>query len=237
MPALGTWLRWLFLPSLAALVLTFAALYLIFRGDLRGHAVALHDDDPAAPRTPAIVTLALAATALVIVSSAGGPLGYATLAVAVVASAVAFVHKRSSLVLIVQGIQWTIIPLTAAFFVIIAALDRIGGIALTRHIIESNSAFATGWIAALASNVFNNLPVGLNAGEALPVIHTTAQHAFSVLVGVNLGPNFTPGGSLATILWLSILRRAGIRVSVFQCIRVGLLTTPLALAAALLLVR
>ena len=67
-------------------------------------------------------------------------------------------------------------------------------------------------IAAL-SNVMNNLPSGLLAGGALQVAQVPHSIRDAVLIGVDLGPNLSVTGSLATILWLIVLRREGEPVS------------------------
>ncbi len=96
------------------------------------------------------------------------------------------------------------------------------------------SALAAGFAVAAASNAINNLPVGLNLGETLSAVHANVHFSAAALVGVNLGPNATVNGSLATLLWLGIVRRANIAVSPAAFARIGLLTTIPALAAALL---
>jgi len=81
----------------------------------------------------------------------------------------------------------------------------------------------------------NNLPIGL-AG-ALLLAHArlggTIQHA--ALIGVDLGPNLSVTGSLATILWLIALRRDGEEFSAMDFLKVGLIAMPLALLLSLLL--
>ncbi|MDP9126380.1 MAG: arsenic transporter, partial [Pseudomonadota bacterium] len=54
-----------------------------------------------------------------------------------------------------------------------------------------------------------------------------------IAIGIDLGPNLSITGSLATILWLVALRREGEHVSAWQFLRVGMLVMPLALVAAL----
>jgi arsenical pump membrane protein len=49
------------------------------------------------------------------------------------------------------------------------------------------------------------------------------------IIGCDLGPNLTTVGSLATVLWLLILRRRGIDVSGLDYFKVGVLVTPLML--------
>ncbi|MDU3044671.1 ArsB/NhaD family transporter, partial [Bradyrhizobium sp.] len=55
----------------------------------------------------------------------------------------------------------------------------------------------------------------------------------TILIGVDLGPNISVTGSLATILWLTALRREKIQVSAWQFLKIGLVATPPALIAAL----
>jgi arsenical pump membrane protein len=84
----------------------------------------------------------------------------------------------------------------------------------------------------------NNLPLGLIAGGTIQAAHTKGLIANAVLIGVDLGPNLSVTGSLATILWLLALRKdAGDRerldVSFWGFLKVGAVAMPLALAAAL----
>ena len=91
------------------------------------------------------------------------------------------------------------------------------------------SAWLAGPLAALASILLNNLP----AASLLAARHPA--HPFSVLVGLNLGPNLLVTGSLSSILWWQQARLAGARPSAREVSRLGLLSVPLAMAAALAL--
>lgn len=85
-------------------------------------------------------------------------------------------------------------------------------------------------LAAVLANVLNNLPAVL---ILLPV--AAAQGVgpvLAVLLGVNLGPNLTYLGSLATLLWRRVLAERGVEVSLREFTRLGLLTVPAGGAAA-----
>jgi arsenical pump membrane protein len=95
-----------------------------------------------------------------------------------------------------------------------------------------------GFGVGIANNLVNNLPLGLIAGGTIQAAHTKGLIANAVLIGVDLGPNLSVTGSLATILWLLALRKdAGDRerldVSFWRFLKVGAVAMPLALAAAL----
>jgi arsenical pump membrane protein len=82
------------------------------------------------------------------------------------------------------------------------------------------------------------IPAALIAGSALGAAHAPALATGAVLIGVDLGPNLSITGSLATTLWLVALRRKGEAVGALRFLRLSLLVmTPallLALAAAVL---
>ena len=92
---------------------------------------------------------------------------------------------------------------------------------------------AAGFAAALLSNGMNNLPVGLASGSALRHAHLTGAIQHSVLVGVDLGPNLSVTGSLATILWLIALRREGVEITPWQFLKAGMMVMPVALLLSL----
>jgi arsenical pump membrane protein len=89
-------------------------------------------------------------------------------------------------------------------------------------------------VTALADNIANNLPVGLIAGSVVVNDHLPASVIGAMLIGVDLGPNLSVTGSLATILWLVALRREGIEVNALRFLGLGLLVMPPALIASLL---
>ena len=244
MPALGAWLAGFGVPSLAALGVTFVVLAGLFRRDLRGGWTKTDGATAVAPRATYVVVLVLAATAIVVTSAREGPLGVATFACAVVAWLITLVQRRADAIEVVRGISWSVVGLTAALFVIVGAVDAHGGLNVARATLAWCASFAQPWsqlaaggVVALASNVVNNLPIGLILGQTLPLMHAPVHLTHAALIGVNLGPNATVNGSLATLLWLSILRRERIDVSPLRFALVGTAATVPALVLALLLVR
>jgi arsenical pump membrane protein len=80
----------------------------------------------------------------------------------------------------------------------------------------------------------NNLPAGLAAGTALRQMGEHGVVAHAVLIGVDLGPNLSVTGSLATILWLIALRRENAEITGWEFLKIGLVAMPVALGLALL---
>jgi arsenical pump membrane protein len=91
----------------------------------------------------------------------------------------------------------------------------------------------TGFLVGVANNLVNNLPLGLIAGNTVQAAHVSGSLANAVLIGVDLGPNLSITGSLATILWLIALRREKLDVSFWDFLRIGAVAMPVALLAAL----
>jgi arsenical pump membrane protein len=91
----------------------------------------------------------------------------------------------------------------------------------------------TGLVVGIANNLVNNLPLGLIAGATLQAERATGLIANAVLIGVDLGPNLSVTGSLATILWLIALRKEKLDVSGWDFFKVGAIAMPVALAASL----
>jgi arsenical pump membrane protein len=139
----------------------------------------------------------------------------------------------------VKNISWDVLPLVAGLFVMVAALDRTGLVGALAGALRQAGG-AAGWGAGLGLgvlvNLVNNLPAGLLAGHALAQAGLAPGVSAAALVGVDLGPNLSVTGSLATILWLTALRRAGVQVSAWQFLRIGLVVMPLALLAAVAVV-
>ena len=91
----------------------------------------------------------------------------------------------------------------------------------TLTVSSTGATWETGLLLAFACNLMNNLPVGLIAGSVMAADHIPLQIAVPALIGVDLGPNLSITGSLATILWLAALRREGQDIGAWPFLRLG----------------
>jgi arsenical pump membrane protein len=138
------------------------------------------------------------------------------------------------------GISWSVLPLVAGLFVLVEGLNRTGAIAALRDALQtayeasnSGAAWSAGILSAIACNFMNNLPVGLIAGSVLTTDHAPPSVMGAVLIGIDLGPNLSLTGSLATMLWLVALRRDGEDIDAWRFLRLGLLVMAPALILSL----
>ena len=242
MPPLGMWLRIFLLPSVASILLTFLCLRWISRTKLRGE-MKVEDQRVllSAEGKLAVVGLAIAAVALISSSALGLSLGAPTCIAAVFAMAVVGWRDRNIPLRIARGVSWSILPLVAGLFVVVEALQKAGllnlGLTGLRALAATTNWVAKGtaaFVVALLSNGMNNLPVGLMSGAAIRHAQETSVVAHGILIGVDLGPNLSVTGSLATILWLIALRRENVEITAWEFFKIGIIAMPLALIASLL---
>jgi arsenical pump membrane protein len=134
-----------------------------------------------------------------------------------------------------------VLPLVAGLFVIVEALQSAGllraGLAGLQMLAQQSvwiGKLLAAFAVALLSNGMNNLPVGLLSGAAIQHARETGVMAHAILIGVDLGPNLSVTGSLATILWLIALRREKIEISAWEFLKVGAIAMPIALIGSVL---
>ena len=123
--------------------------------------------------------------------------------------------------------------------VIVACAAHDGLSSFVAHLLPDGASLpallAVAALSAALANLVNNLPATLILVPAAAASGGTAA-LLAMLIGVNVGPNLTYVGSLATLLWRRVLRAEQTDVALAEFTRLGLLTVPpaLAVAAALL---
>jgi arsenical pump membrane protein len=240
-PPLLQWLPRYLLPSLLSIAATYIVLKWTQRGAL-SQEIATDVQVPILSGAGKTAALGIAATAIVLLVSSAldRQLGLPTAIAGAVTMAVVLITERKGPWAMIKGISWSVLPLVAGLFVLVEALDKSGLIRRFAGILHDQaerSATQTSWLSgiviAFASNLMNNLPAGLIAGNAVHSAAAPDPVTRAVLIGVDLGPNLSITGSLATILWLTALRREGQSVGGFDFLKLGFLVMPPALILAL----
>jgi arsenical pump membrane protein len=229
LPHLLTWLGQFLLPACVAILATFALLRFTQRTALR-QAIEIPAERPVLSSGARRTGFGLIFTALLLMAASafGFSLGLPTF----LASILTLALVRANPVPLLKHISWSILPLVAGLFVMVAALDRTGTALALGRLLQPFPPWAAGLGLGVATNLVNNLPAGLLAGHALA--HAPSATKAAALIGVDLGPNLSVTGSLATILWLTALRREGVNVSAWQFLRLGAVVMPPALLLALI---
>ena len=242
MPPLGRWLSIFALPSIASILVTFIILRWLARSSLSGSVKANGDGQPLSHAGKlTICGIAFLGMALMTASIFGLDLGApACVAGLLVASAISL-QDRETPKEIIKEISWSVIPLVAGLFVVVEALNTAGALHAAFNFIQTmktwpplRAAFGSAFGVAFLSNVLNNLASGLISGAAVKAAGATGPLGHAVLIGVDLGPNLSITGSLATILWLIAIRREGEEIGFLKFLRWGAVIMPPALALAVL---
>ena len=241
-PTLPHWLVAFAIPSLLSIVATFCVLALVLRRDLRG---TIESDVELAELTAGgrivLAGIGCTAIALLVASAFDAPLGATTFACGVIIFFIACIREPSAFADVARSVSWTVLALVAGLFVLVQGLDRTGLLRLTRRGVEAlvalppaTSVLGAAALTSAASNLLNNLPAGLIAGSSVATLHGHEALRSAIAIGIDLGPNLSVTGSLATVLWLIALRRERIEVTAWTFLRVGALVMPPALALAVL---
>lgn len=242
MPPLGDWLKTFSVPSALAIVATFIALRWTQRKAIASDTVTNDVHRPTLTSSAKIASAGIVVTVIVLLlaSSRGMGLGFPTFVSGVITTLVILAVGKAKATDLLADVSWSVLPLVAGLFVLVSALQFTGTIQqlsdLLHHAVETSPntvGFWSGIIVAFASNLANNLPSALVAGSTVHAANAPHDVAASILIGVDLGPNLSVTGSLATILWLNALRREGLDVSTWTFLKVGFVVMPPALLLAL----
>ena len=240
MPPLLRWLPMYALPSALSVVAT----YLVLRWSQRAHLRDPVSSDIAVPALTVCGKLAafgIAATAVVLLVSSAFDLqlGLPTFLAGAATAVLVLTRSDNGPMPVLKAISWGVLPLVAGLFVLVEALENTGvtnELALLLADLVRWSATGAAWVSgvvlAVGCNLVNNLPAGLLAGRVVEAANVPGPVRAAVLIGVDLGPNLSVTGSLATILWLTALRREGLRVSAWSFLKLGVLVMPPALVLA-----
>jgi arsenical pump membrane protein len=232
--------RWMVLPALASIAVSFSGLVLVFRSTIpRTYRAPLPlDFEPKRWRLLTVCALVLALTLVGFFTE--GWTGVPPWLVAMTGALLllglfnAITGKGPSEIL--RGVGWDVLIFVLGIFIVVTGLRHAG---LTEQVgdllrwVAGPSpvalTFVTGFVAAIASALVNNHPTAGMMAHVISGLHLspleTKMAVFSALVGGDLGPKMLPIGSLAALIWFRILRNKGVRIPYSLYIRIGIPVT------------
>lgn len=242
----GTHVTYLLLPTLVAIVVTTLMLLVVMRERIprrmHGEDLAPGGTEPMG-RTAWVVgaCLALTAAGYVVAAIAGVEPYWVTLAGGMLALAPLIAARITIPTDLVRVQPAGLYAFVLGLALIVAAaeqqglLDRAGELVVDlQDRPEIVGVMGLGIGAASGSNLINNWTMALVLIPPLDTGNASNAHIFASLFGTDIGPNLTVVGSLATLIWMTQLRRAGVTVTGRTYLRLGLLTTVPALLTAML---
>jgi len=223
------------LPWLAAIGVEYVVFRRFFARDLTAAAPVANDvgEPPALPLF-ALVTVGCVLAGFVVASAFGVEPVWVAAAGALVLAGRALLRRRATPVTVVRAAAPAFLVFVLALGVVVRAVVDNGLAGVLGHVLpDGTGLLALLGIAALAAvlaNVINNLPAVL---VLLPLTAPAGPGAvLAVLLGVNIGPNLTYAGSLATLLWRRIVHQHEHGVDLGEFTRLGLIAVPSSLAVA-----
>lgn len=222
-------------PWLAAVFVEFLLLRWVFARDIAVRPDSVPAAEPVRIPVFVLVVLALTLAGFAVTSLLGFSPAWAALAGVIVLGGRAFVRRDTSLTRIARAADVPFLVFVLCLGVVVNGLMLHGLDDAMRRVLPSGTSLLAllgiAAVAAVLSNVVNNLPATL---VLLPLVAASGPAAvLAMLLGVNIGPNLTYVGSLANLLWRSVVRR-DIPAGFGEFSRVGLITTPITLVVGVL---
>ena len=233
--------KYMLLPTLAAGLVNYYLMRYIFRSQIPVSFIS-QDDGISPIKNKFFVGLGLAVLLAVIVL--GGIANYYKIPLAVVTLTGAFIlliFERRAIYRI-KRVSWNVVLFVIGLFIVVKGLDVSDVASHAGELLFSNNdsiltaAISVSLISAFMCNLVNNIPMtammlSIIQHANLPLTMETAM-AYSLVIGSNLGANFTTFGALAGILWLESARRYGWSTTMTDFLKIGLFVTPIAILAS-----
>ncbi|NJD54042.1 MAG: arsenic transporter [Candidatus Methanoperedens sp.] len=233
---------YMFLPTIAAALINYHLLKYIFRKQIPPGFIPKDDSEVVIKNKP-VVTLGLAVLLGVIIF--GGIANYYKVPISFVtlSGALILLVSERRIVHRLHRISWNVVIFVIGLFIVVKSLDASGVNSKIGEMVFAGlsdnifiAIYSMSLLSALMCNFVNNIPMtammlSIIQQANLPPSMDTAM-GYSLVIGSNLGANFTTFGALAGILWVESARRYGWNTTITDLLKIGLFVTPVAILGA-----
>ncbi|GHD88340.1 arsenic transporter [Streptomyces naganishii JCM 4654] len=222
------------LPWLVAIGAEYVVFRRFFARDLAAAAPSRSAGEPPALPLFALVTVGCTLAGFVVTSTFGIDPAWAAFAGALVLAGRALVRRRATPLSVVRAAAPAFLAFVLALGIVVRAVVDNGLASALGHVLPGGGSLpallGVAALAAVLANMINNLPAVL---VLLPLAAPAGPGSvLAVLLGVNIGPNLTYAGSLATLLWRRIVHQHEHGVDLKEFTRLGLIAVPASLVPA-----
>ncbi|QFR49819.1 arsenic transporter [Sulfurimonas lithotrophica] len=239
----------MFLPNLLSIFASITILWIYFRKD-----IPLSVDVSTLPEASSVIKnqtmfmfswffLALLMVGYFIGDMYNLPVSVFALGGALVFLYIANRYKAVKPIMTIKAAPWQVVWFSIGLYVVVYGLKNAGFTDVIASWIvglktygDSIAVIGTGFLSAIISSVMNNMPTIMVMDIAIDKVGYVGNEAlvYANILGSNLGPKMTPIGSLATLLWLHVLEKKGVKITWAEYMKVGLVITPPVLLVALI---
>lgn len=231
------------LPTIGASLVTLIILFLWFRKDLKAPLVKAEPSERKLERLPIIVGLIflIVATVLLAVSSfIGLQMWIIAFSFALLAMVFLIIYglktKENHIAIVAKKMPWPLVPFVLSMFVLVLALNRTSFIGSFSTFLQSfDETFSYGVAGTLTANLINNIPMSVLFASFLEGASSKAIYAS--IIASNVAAYFTPIGALAGLMWLSLLKKYEVKMTIPKFVMYGSTLSLSALICALLILR
>ncbi len=235
----------MFLPNLFSIIASISILWIFFR-----KSIPKNIDISNLPKASSVIKnqtmfqLSWLFLALLLIGYFIGdvyklPISLFALGGALIFLLIASKFKAVKPILTLKTAPWQVVWFSIGLYVVVYGLknagltDEIASILLWLKA-QGHAAYVigTGFLSGILSAVMNNMPTIMVMDIAIDKVGDNFL-AYANILGANLGPKMTPIGSLATLLWLHVLEKKGIKIGWGEYMKIGLIVTPPVLLVAL----
>jgi len=227
----------MFLPFVVSVVASIVVLYLLLKKDIpKSIDTSLLKEPSSVLKSEKLFFISWFFLAFLLLGygvgdSYGLPISLFALGGGVVFLLIASFFKVVEPLKVIKGAPWQVVWFSLGLYVVVYGLKN-AGLTSYLHIFlqelhnQSNflAVMGSGFLSAILSAVMNNMPTIMIMDISLDGIENQAM-IYANIIGANLGPKMTPYGSLATLLWLHILEKKGVKIGFFEYSRFGIKVT------------
>ena len=228
----------MFVPFIVSVIASITVLYILLRKDIPQEVdVTLLKNEDDVLKNRKLFYFSWVFLALLLVGYFVGDIYHVPVSVFALGGGLLYLfiasyYKSAKVWLTIKTAPWQVVWFSIGLYIVVYGLKNAGltdELAKLLHSFSQSGDFAavvgTGFVSAILSAIMNNMPTIMVMDIAAEGIHNDLL-AYANIIGANLGPKMTPFGSLATLLWLHVLEKKGVKIGFWRYSKFGLIVTP-----------